>query len=238
MKKAVIVGATSGIGREVAKRLAQNGYVVGLTGRRFDLLLDLQKEIQAKTFVKRMDVSLTTEAIKLLEELIAEMGGINLIVISSGVIYWNPDLDWDKDLETIKVNVLGFTAIANAAFRYFCHQRSGHIVGISSISALRGSDKSPSYPASKAFVSNYLEGLRKKKTKLRLPITITDIQPGYVDTPMTRGSRSFWMTSVEEAGKQIFDTIKRKKNQAYITKRWRIVAWVMKLMPSWLHCRI
>lgn len=186
MQKAIIIGASSGIGRELAKILSQNNYIIGLAGRRVELLSELQREIP-DTYIKRIDVIRTKEAIEILEEFITEMGGVDLVVISAGVGFINPDLNWEQERETIDTNILGFTAMANVAFKYFCKQGSGHIVGISSIAAIRGGSESPAYNASKAFISNYMEGLRQKASKLKSPITITDIQPGFVNTAMAKG---------------------------------------------------
>lgn len=238
MKKAIIIGATSGIGKELAKVLSQNNYTVGIVGRREELLSELQKEIPTKACLKRIDVTQTLEAMNLVDELIKEMGGVDVMVISSGVGFINPDLNWEQEKETIDVNISGFTAMANVAFKYFCKQKAGQIVGISSIAAIRGSGDSPSYNASKAFVSNYLEGLRQKVSKMRIPITITDIQSGFVDTAMAKGEGLFWVASPEKAATQIFKAIKSKKKHAYITKRWRIVAWLLKIMPDWLYNKL
>ncbi|MBI4834679.1 MAG: SDR family NAD(P)-dependent oxidoreductase [Planctomycetes bacterium] len=238
MKKAIIIGATSGIGRELAKILSQNDYVVGIAGRREELLCELQKEITAKTYAKRIDVAQASTAMNSLKELINDMGGMDLLVISAGTGYINPEVDWEKEKETIDVNVSGFAAMANVGIRHFCQEGSGHLVGISSIAALRGSGEAPSYNASKAFISNYLEGIRKKTAKLKLPITVTDIQPGFVDTAMAKGEGLFWVATPAKAASQIFRAIKRKRKHAYITKRWRIIAWMLKIMPDWIYNRL
>ncbi len=237
-KKAIVIGATSGIGRELAKILSQNEYIVGLVGRRVELLSQLQQEIPATTYIKRIDVTRTAEAMNLLDELIREMGGLDLIVISSGVGFITPDLDWEKEKETIEVNVIGFMAMANVAFKHFLKQGSGHIVGISSIAALRGGGESPAYNATKAFVSNYLEGLRCKAINMGIPITITDIKPGFVNTAMAKGGGLFWVTPVEKAAWQIWKAIDNKRKHAYITKRWRVIAWLLKIMPDWIYNRL
>ena len=237
MKKAIIVGASSGIGKSLAQTLAKDGYMVGLAARRFSLLLDLQQEIGNQTLVKQIDVSNTHDAILRFSELIQEMDGVDLIIISAGTGFINPELDWDKENETIVVNVAGFTAIANVAIHYFLKNGAGHLVNISSIAALRGSGSAPAYNASKAFESIYLDGLRHKIAKLRLPITITDIQPGFVDTAMAQGEGLFWVASPEEAAKQIYQTIREKKKHAYITKRWRLIAWFFKFAPDSIYHR-
>jgi len=237
MRKAIIIGASSGIGLELARIMAREGYSLGLAGRRLELLEAARKELPAETRVKRIDVT-RTEAMGQLSELISELGGADVIVISSGTGFINPGLEWEKEKATIDVNVSGFAAMANVAFEHFRVSGSGHIVGISSIAAIRGGGESPAYNASKAFVSNYLEGLRQKAVKLKLPIVVADIQPGFVDTVMAQGEGLFWVAPAEKAARQIFDAIEKKKSHAYITKRWRLIAWLLKLIPGWLYCRL
>ena len=237
MKKAIIIGATSGIGRELAKILSLNNYTVGMAGRRTELLSNLQRAISG-SYIKRIDITKSEEAITLLNELIQEMGGMDMIVICSGVGFINPELDWKLEKETIGVNISGFATIANAAFKYFANQGSGHIVGISSIAAIRGSGEAPAYNASKAFVSNYLEGLRQKASKSGIGITVTEIQPGFVNTAMAKGEGLFWVAPPEKAARQIFKAITVRKNHAYITKRWRLIAWLLKIMPRWIYNKL
>ena len=231
-KKVIIIGATSGIGRALALCFLRDGHEVGLAGRREPLLEDLKSKFPGKSFTQCMDVSRAEEAVTKLNDLIAEMNGLDIMVLSSGIGRMDRDLDWDIEKETIEVNVTGFTALANAAMRYFMRRRSGHLVAISSISAVRGWEAAPAYSASKAFVSNYMQGLRRKMAQLALPITLTDIQPGYVATEMSEGLAKedlFWVAPVEKAAGQIYDAIKARRPHAYITKRWRIIAWLMKI---------
>jgi short-subunit dehydrogenase len=235
---AIVVGATSGIGRELVRQLCKKGYTVGATGRRIDYLNSLKKEIGDSVVIKEMDVSKPEFATNNLTELISDLGSVDLIIISAGLLLWNSELDLEKDLDMIAVNVIGFTAIANFSINYFIKQKKGHLVGISSISALRGSGKSPSYPASKAYMSNYLQGLRKKVFKSKMPITITDIKPGYVKTEMVGDKDSFWMATVEEASEQIINIISKKSSNAYVTKKWRLMAWLMKYLPDFIYNRL
>jgi short-subunit dehydrogenase len=238
--KAIIIGASSGIGRELAMVLAQNGYEVGMVARRIDLLKTIQNEISTKTYIKQIDITKTEVAIKELKGLIAEMGEVNLIVIAAGIYFEDHDLIWEKEKTTIEVNVLGFAAMADVAFNYFSSNGYGHIVGISSVKAHRGGRKATAYNASKAFVSNYLEGLRKKAYWKSLDIQVTTIEPGFVDTPMYVGSkkRSILIATKEKAANQIFKVIFKKKDHAYITKRWSIVAWMYKRMPYFIYKRL
>ncbi len=237
-KKIVIVGASSGIGKELAKIFGRHDYAVGITARRIELLSEVAKELPGSVFVKSMDVAKPDEAISVLEELIKEMGGLDIIVISAGIGFINPDLTWQKEKDTIDVNVTGFTAIANSAMKHFLKQGYGHLAGISSVGAIRGESSAPAYAASKAFMSNYLEGLRFKMFKIKMPIVITDIQPGFVDTAMAQAGGLFWVSSPEKAAQQIFSAIKKGRKHAYITSRWRFVAWILKIAPDWLLGRL
>lgn len=235
MKNAIVIGATSGIGKETAKKLSQNGYIVGMVGRREERLIELQKSINTKTFTKIIDVSETDEAIKLLNELISEMGSLDVIVICSGIVKPNFELDWEKDKATIDTNISGFSAIANTAAQYFKVQKHGHLVGISSMSSLVYSDRSNAYCASKSFVSNYLKGLRMSLTKISPKIYVTEVLPGWVYTEMTNNvdkSKVFWATTADKAADQIYDAIVKKKNKIYVSKRWRLLALAIKILPE------
>ena len=232
--KAIVVGASSGIGRELAKILAREGYQVGLVARREELLCSLQQEIKQRTFIKQVDVSNPSVAMKQVEMLIREMGGADLVVLSSGTGFINPEMDWEKDKQTIEVNVLGFCAMANVFMKYFLSQGKGHLVGISSIAGIRGGGV---YSASKAFVSNYLEGLRHRVYKENKQIVVTDIQPGYIDTVMAKGDKLFWVEPLEKASEIIYKAICKKKNHAYVSSRWRIIAWILKVMPNCIYDR-
>ena len=235
MKKAIVVGATSGIGRGIAKLLVENGYHVGITGRRTFLLEELKKEYPDRYFIKTFDVRDTQSIPDHLSGLSKELGGLDLMIISSGTGERIDHLDFEIEKRTIDTNVSGFTAVADWAFNYFREQKYGHLVNISSVSGLRGNRFAPSYGASKAFQINYLQGLRQKVGKLKYPISITDIRPGFVDTAMAKGDGVFWVSSVEKACKQIFKAFRAKRKVVYITKRWKLIAVLMKLAPNWIY---
>jgi short-subunit dehydrogenase len=238
MKKVIIIGASSGIGKELAKIFASNEYEVGIASRRTDLLNELAAKLPTKVHVSSIDVSNSPLAIQSLEKLIQDMADVEVIIICAGTGYLNPSLIWSQEKETIDTNVIGFTAMAGVAMRYFINNKSGHLVGISSIASIKGSNICPSYNASKAFISNYLEGLRKKAVKEKLKISITDIQPGLIDTAMAKGEGLFWVSSPQKAAKQMYKAIQQKKKKAYITKRWAIVAWLLKILPEFIYDKI
>ncbi len=231
MKKAIVIGASSGIGRALARILSDQGYAVGITGRRRNLLEELKEELAGQVYLKAFDVADELSG-KDLRDLIDEMGGVDLVVINAGSGSRDISLPWEKEKGTIETNILGFTAMANVAWHYFQEQGSGHLAGVSSIAGIRGGGGAPAYSASKAFVSNYLQGLRYIAVKRKCNITVTDIQPGFVDTAMAQGDHVFWSASPQKAAAQIYQAIRKKKNHAYITKRWRLIAWALKVLPD------
>jgi len=238
MKKAIVVGASSGIGKALAIVLAKHGYEVGLMARRTELLENVKNEILTKSYVGQIDLSKVPDAIEKLRKMIQMMQGVDLIVLNSGIRFLNPELDWSKEEQTVTVNVYGFCALAGEVYKYFRKQGGGHLVGISSVAALRGHAIAPAYNASKAFMSNYLEGLRKKAFEENAPIIITDIKPGFVDTAMIKKDDKLWVATPQQAAEQIYSAIQKRKKHAYITHRWRLIGWLLKLMPNWLYQRI
>jgi len=237
-KKAIIVGASSGIGESLAKIMSAKGYILGLTGRRVDLLEALAGELPEKAVVQVMDVSKVLDAEEQFSNLIQNLGKVDLVIIAAGTGQQNLELESALEVETINTNVIGFTIIAGMAFNHFKNNQKGHLVGISSIMALRGSSDAPAYSASKAYISNYMQGLRVKAFKEKLDVTITDIRPGFVDTAMAKGDGLFWVSSPEKAALQIFDAIEAGKSCAYITKRWRLIAWFLKVLPESLYRKL
>jgi len=239
MPNAIVFGATSGIGKQLAEYLIHDGYNVAVTGRRIDLLEDIKKTNPERYIIKQNDIQNTSHTEKVFNELIDELGNIDLIIHSSGIGYENPELDWQKECDTIKTNVVGATNIYNLAFKLFKKQGFGHLVAISSIASLRGNRESPAYFASKAYQVNYLESLYFKAKEIKGgKVHITDVRPGFVDTKMALGDGIFWMASLNKASKQIYSAIKRKKRRVYISKRWNLIAWVLKIVPSWLMKKV
>lgn len=235
VKRAILIGASAGIGNALAKELSREGYALGLAARRVELLRELQRELPGESVVARMDISCIGEAREAFDALIREMGGVDLVVISAGVLFHDPDRAGEE--ETIAVNVAGFTALFRQAYDYFIARAGGHIVGISSVAAVRGGRGSPVYNASKAFVSSLMHGYRIRARREGARVRITDIRPGHVSTAMLKGQRgAFWVISTEVAARRIAAAIRKGKKHAYITARWRLVAWAMHLLPDRLYC--
>ena len=235
---AIIVGASSGIGAALAVELAAIGYSVGLAARRGVLLEQIASTLPTRCFTKVIDLSDVNDAMEKLRSLCDEMNGVDLIVLSSGVGYDNTNLEWSLESHTIEVNVVGFASMVNIAIQHFTKRGSGHLVGISSIASIRGNGGAPGYGASKAFVSHYLQAMRHRMAKANLPIYFTEIQSGFVDTAMAKGDGLFWIAPVKVAAQQIVHAIRRKAPHAYVTRRWRLIAWALRLMPDWLYHKL
>ncbi|MDB4427513.1 SDR family NAD(P)-dependent oxidoreductase [Porticoccaceae bacterium] len=233
MRQAIIVGASSGLGWELAIQLADKGYQLGVMGRREALLNELVEKLPGTHFIQATDVSNAEQSQTELEELIARMGDVELIVLSSGVGLFEKKLEWAAEREMIDVNVRGFAALTIIAMEHFTRRGAGHLAGISSMAAHIFGAKTVTYHATKAFVSNYLAGMRQRAIRSGLPITITTIEPGFIKTPMVHGN-PLWMAPVEKGVTQMVAGLLKKKNHIYITKRWRYVAFVADLMPHWL----
>jgi short-subunit dehydrogenase len=231
MKKAIVIGATSGIGKSISELLIQNDYAVGVTGRRLEMLISLKEKNTDKIFYCQMDVQELSSIETICDNLVNQLDGLDLIIISAGIGDENKSLDFTIENNVIKTNIQGFTCVADWAIRYFKKQGYGHLVNISSIAGLMGNGEAPSYNATKAFQINYLEGLRLNADKAGTNINVTDVRPGYVNTDMAKGEGMFWVAPVEKAAKQIFSAIKRKKKVVYITKRWRIIGFLLKIIP-------
>ena len=235
-QKVLIIGATSGIGRELATIFAKEGYYVGITGRRNELLLSLQNKFPKNIVTECFDIT-QKENIPHLQTLIQKLDGLDILIYNSGYGEVSEELDWDIEKRTTDVNVNGFVEIVCYAFNYLVNQGHGQIACTSSIASIRGNRHAPAYSASKAFESIYMEGLYYKAKKMKKNIAVTDIQPGFVDTGLAKGGK-FWVATPQEAAMQMYHAIKKKKKRAYITKRWWLIAILLKWMPGFIFKRI
>jgi short-subunit dehydrogenase len=237
MQKIIIVGATSGIGRALARIYAEAGNLVGVTGRRQELLYSLQLEYPNHIVTECYDVT-GSESITHLEALIGKLGGLDLLIYNSGYGQPSESLNWEIEKKTTGLNVNGFLETVVYAFNYFVRQGHGHLATTSSIASIRGNAQAPAYSASKSFQSVYFEGLHIKAKKTKLPVFVTDIQPGFVDAQMAKGDKRFWMQPVPKVARQIVGAIEKKKWRVYITRRWWLIAKVFKWVPDWIYHRI
>lgn len=240
MKNVVITGATSGIGRELAIQFSQKGYSVGLIGRRKNRLEELKNRIGDLAYFRTLDVTDLETAENVYADLIEEMGGMDIMILNAGVGRDSRKLNWPSDKQTIDVNITAFSHGMNIAFQFFIdNKQSGQIVGMSSIASTLASGRSAAYTASKHFISNYMTGFRQKANRMNIDIAITDIKPGFVESEMTKNNKGmFWVATTEKAVAQMVRAIEARKSHIYITKRWRLMAWVAKLIPQFVWDRL
>lgn len=236
MAKIIIIGATSGIGRELAKLYAHTGHLVGATGRRQELLYSLQLEYPNNVVTECFDATAPNLTVHL-QSLVRKLGGLDLLIYSAGWGEPQEALDWAVEKATVDINVNAFLETIYFGWSIFEKQGHGHLVTISSIASIRGNRHSPAYSASKSFQSLYFEGLHIKARKLKLPLYLTDVQPGFVDTKMAKGPR-FWVAPADKAARQIHTAIEKKRWRVYVTRRWWIIAKIFQWIPSWLYHRI
>jgi short-subunit dehydrogenase len=231
MKQGIIIGASSGIGWELAVQLAAQGYQLGLMARRDGCLNKLADSLPGEHFVQKTDLTNAEQAVTELTSLIEKMGDVELIIVNSGVGNKERLLDWEVQRQMIDVNVRGFAAMSLTAMNHFVQRGAGHLVGISSAASHFSGGLTPTYNATKAFASNYLNGLRSRAAHSKLPIAVTTVEPGFVDTPMVEG-RPLWLAPLEKSVTQMVRAINNRVNHVFITKRWRYVALLLDLMPN------
>ena len=245
-KKAIVMGATSGIGMEVAKLLAAKGWQVGIAGRRIERLQALIPDNKATPqggiiCYQQIDVT-SAEAPSQLLELIDKLGGMDLYFHSSGIGWQNNSLDIEKELKTVETNGLGFTRMVDTAFNWFAthHQNNSkaRIASITSIAGTKGLGAAPAYSATKRFQNHYLECLSQQARMRHLPISITDIRPGFVKTALIAGSTYPLQLQPEDVAKHIVRAIEKGKEVKVIDWRYAILVFFWRLIPRGLWTRL
>jgi short-subunit dehydrogenase len=236
-KKIIIIGATSGIGRTLTGLYAERGDIVGITGRRSELLNEIQQLYPTLVHPECFDVT-GTDNIVHVQSLLQKTGGMDVLIYNAGYGEVSKGLEWKLDKKMVDTNVNGFVEIVNFAFNYFVQQGHGQIVTTSSIAAIRGNSQAPAYSAGKAFQSVYFEGLYMKLKRMKLNVHVTEIQPGFVDTKQAQADKLFWVAPVMKAAKQIIRAIDKRKRKAYITRRWWLIAQLLKIVPGFIYHRM
>jgi len=232
-KRAIVIGASSGIGFEVAKILMEQGWTVGVAARRTELL-----QTVGATVVERIDVT-TDEATEGLRRLISKLDGMDLFFYASGIGKQNLELTEDIEMATVQTNGVGFTRMIGEAYRYFAKQGSGHIAAITSIAGTKGLGPAPSYSATKALQNVYLQALEQQAWSRKLNIRFTDIRPGFVDTPLLSGDFHYpMMLRPEKVAKEIVYAINHRAHIRVIDWKYRILTAVWRRIPRWLWRRL
>lgn len=237
-RKAIIVGASSGIGREVARLLLADGWNIGIAARREEALLDLKATAPERVEVMTIDVT-KEDAGERLMLLIDRLGGMELYVHASGIGKQNRTLEVDVELQTVHTNALGFTRMIGTAYRYLAERGEGHIAAITSIAGTKGLGPAPSYSATKALQATYLEALEQQAHQRGLNIRFTDIRPGFVDTALLNGDFRYPMLMrPEKVARDIVRSIYRRRHVRIIDARYRVLTFFWHLIPRCLWRRI
>ena len=235
-RRIIIIGASSGLGKAITTQFAQRGWTIGIAARRIDTLNEMQKQYpQAIVETQQIDVT-QPDAGEKLTQLINKIGGMDTLLLASGIGAQNPSLDTEIELNTVKTNTLGFTHIIDTAFNYFRNrshnEKPGQIAVISSIAGTMGLGIAPSYSATKRYQRHYIDALEQLAHFEKVNVTFTDIRPGFVDTPLLKNSRKFPMLmSVEYATPRIVKAILRRKRVSIIDWRWRLVVAFWHMIP-------
>ena len=237
-KKIIILGATSGIGKALSERYISEGHRVGLAARRTAILEKMSAD-QTQVFYESCDVQQAESCILNLNRLVERLEGIDLFVLCTGIGSMNVTLDDEIEQSTIRTNVVGWTTVVDWIFRKFELQGRGHLVAISSIASLRGLGPAPSYSATKAYQAHYLEALHQRALASGAPIYVTNIRPGFVDTPLlAHPEKFFWVVPVERAADQMIQAIAKHKSVVTVTRRWKFIVPFLLLIPNSIIAKI
>ena len=238
MKRAVIIGASSGLGREVTRLLLDRGYTMGIAARRIEPLEQIKAMAPERVVVRSLDVT-RDDAPQALYSLIDELGGMDLFFYASGVGKQNMELNADIELNTVNTNAMGFTRMIGAAFRYMAQHGGGHIAAISSIAGTKGLGAAPSYSATKAMQNTYLQALEQQAAMRRLAITFTDLRPGFVATPLLGDHPTYPMLlNTERVAREMVRAVEHRRHVWVIDWRWRIATALWRRIPRWLWRRL
>lgn len=237
-KKAIIVGASSGIGLEVAKLLLADGWHLGIAARREEPLLKLKAKAPERVEAMTIDVT-ESDATERLRSLIQKLGGIDLYFHASGIGKQNRTLEESIELNTMETNAVGFARMIGEAYRYFAEKGEGHIAAITSIAGTMGLGPAPAYSATKAFQATYLQSLEQQAHQRGLKIRFTDIRPGFVDTALLNDNFPYPMLMrPEKVARDIVRSICRHRHVRVIDWRYRILTFFWRLIPRWLWRRM
>ena len=241
--RALIIGASSGMGAALAKRLAREGYDLALIARREDLLSSVCDEInqkdkgRARYYVHNVrDYSVAPD---LLRRIVSDLGGLDLVIYAAGVNF-APRFDeynTGNDQQMLEINLLGAFAWLNPIAALFQSAQVGQIVGISSVAGERGRVGNPGYNASKAGLTSYLESLRNRLT--RHGVNVLTVKAGFVQTDMLKAAQKvMFPITAEKAADDIWNAMRARKQEIYTPWFWRWIMFIIRNIPSFLFRRM
>ena len=239
MKRAIIIGASSGIGREVAMLLLADGWRVGIAARRIEVLREIKNAFPEQVETVRIDITDNGAATEL-QSLVDRLGGMDLYFHASGIGQQNRTVDADIEMRIVETNALGFTRMVDAAFGYMVAHGGGHIAVISSIAGTKGLGPVAAYSATKAFQNTYIQALEQLSISRKLNLSFTDIRPGFVDTPLLTGDRYPLLMDKTRVARYIVRALAARRHVCIIDWRYRILVFFWRLIPNrmWRKMRL
>lgn len=231
------MGASSGLGLEMTRRLLRDGWQVGIAARRVELLKSIEEPHADKPLVAQIDIT-ADDAAEKLRGLIEKLGGVDLYFHASGIGKQNAELIADVELNTIQTNGVGFARMVGEVFRWMASHGGGHIAVISSIAGVKGLGPAPSYSATKSFQSTYIQALEQLSNNRKLNIRFTDLRPGFVDTDLIRGTHYPMTLTIDDVVDEMMAAISHGMHVRIIDWRWRIVVKLWRLIPSFVWRRL
>ncbi len=245
MKKAIVIGATSGIGRETAVRLVEEGWEVGVSGRRIEALEAFREEYGERVHFKQMDV-IQEDATARLDALIDEMGAPDLLLYVSGVGYQNRELDIDKEIRTVRTNCEGLVRILAHFVDYvrkhpdaYSAEHNAHIAVVTSVAGTAGLGTAPAYSATKRMQQTYISALAQLVRMEKIPVMFTDIRPGFVATDILNSDKKYPMLlTLQKAADEVMKAIRRKRRIYIFDWKFRILVFFWRLVPRCIWERL
>ncbi len=231
------MGASSGLGLEMARRLLRDGWQVGIAARRVDILKSIEEPDVDKPVIAQIDITADDAADKM-RGLIEKLGGVDLYFHASGIGKQNSELIADVELNTIQTNGMGFARMVGEVFRWMASHGGGHIAVISSIAGTKGLGPAPSYSATKSFQNTYIQALEQLSNNRQLNIRFTDLRPGFVDTDLIKGTHYPMTLTVDEVADEMMAAISHGMHVRIIDWRWRIVVKLWRMIPSFVWRRL
>lgn len=237
MKHIVIVGATSGIGLEVARLCIREGWKVGAAGRREEALANLKALAPGQVETQALDIT-HDDAPECLSRLIGKLGGMDIYFHSSGIGSRNTELNPEIEIATLRTNGEGFVRMVTAAYAYFKAHGGGHLAVISSIAGTRGLGSAPAYSATKRFQNTYIDALAQLAHINGDDIRFTDIRPGFVATPLLRNERYPMLMQPAKVAARILTALRHERRRMVIDRRYAVMVFFWRLIPQWLWERL
>jgi decaprenylphospho-beta-D-erythro-pentofuranosid-2-ulose 2-reductase len=243
-RRGIIIGASVGLGAALARKLAREGYSLALIARSKDKLDSLCNEISSTgghAFAYVHDISEYDKAPDLLRKIVAELGGLDLVVFVAGANYPPGGIDkynFENDRKMIEVNLIGAMAWLTPIAEMFQSAKAGQIVGIASVAGDRGRVGNPGYNTSKAGLATYLEALRNRLT--RHGVNVLTVKPGFMKTEMLKAAQGATPFAIEpeKAADDIVKAMKKRKQTIYTASIWRWIMLAIRHTPSFIFRRL